>query len=287
MPRRASVELKPPSLDQRFRREFLTRGPLRTRASFFEARFFLRNRLLIRGRLNVAGQNEFTQFALQKCHRLPIIERGLIRQSDFGRLEGTPMNISHDTLLTVTPRLVCGLTFAWILTAMPPGASALNTPLRPAGNIPAKSTAVYKPRASKAPQTYLAMLGPAPLRFAEGERSLPPEPALPAAITLKKPNPPPESAHTNSLATNNPVINPATATPENIEASTPPASNAPKPVSILPDDTRQEIRAEDVLPFFQFPGAPESGAVAVPFTTAQPRSPSPTAPASSATYNLQ
>jgi len=198
------------------------------------------------------------------------------------------MNFSHATLSTVVPRVVCGLALAWILTAMPPGASALNTPLRPAANSPVvKSNIVYKSKASNGPQTYLAMLGPSPLRFADGERPLPPEPALPAAIIPKKPGLPPESAPKNSLATNNTASNPTTASSENIDTSTTPEGNTPKPVSILPDDTRQEIRAEDVLPFFQFPGAPDSGAVAVPFTTTQPRSPSQTAPASSATYNLQ
>jgi hypothetical protein len=230
---------------------------------------------------------EFIRFVLQKVDPQPIFERGLIRQSDFGRLEGTAMNISHDTLLTVAPRLVCGLALALILTAMPPGASALNTPTRPAVNSPPKSSAVRKARAdnNNGPQTYLAMLGPAPLRFADGEHPLPAEPAVPTAIVPKQPGPPPESAHTNSLANPNPVNTPTTATPENVNGSTPLGGDTPKPVSILPDDTRQEIRPEDVLPFFQFPGAPESGAIAVPFTTAQPRS--PTAPASSATYNLQ
>lgn len=64
-----------------------------------------------------------------------------------------------------------------------------------------------------------------------------------------------------------------------------PTPTATKPARILPDDTPRDLRAEDVLPYFQLSNepspAPTSG-VSVPFTPA-----SPAQPQSSATYQLK
>jgi hypothetical protein len=201
------------------------------------------------------------------------------------------MNFSHATLLTVVLRRVCGFALALVLTALTPSVSALNSPQRSAVISPAKSTAEYNPGAGhyRGPHTYLAMLGPAPLRFAEGQPPLPPEPALPTPPKPKEPaiapTPTSESAKVPVAATADPATTPAATTPENAESTGSPTPSTLKPVSILPDDTKHEIRAEDVLPFFQFPGSPEGSAMAVPFTTSQPRG--TTAPPSSATYKQQ
>jgi len=197
------------------------------------------------------------------------------------------MNFSHDTLLTVTLRLACSYTLAGVLTATPTGASALNSPQRPATISPVTSTANYKANTSHSldhdPQTYLAMIGPAPLRFAEAEQPLPPEPVLPTAASSKKPAAgTADTGHQSPLAATDSRANSSTPTTENTDLNATLTPSSLKPVSILPDDTRQEIRAEDVLPFFQFPGAPDDGAVAVPPTASQPRG--TTAPRSSATY---
>jgi len=196
------------------------------------------------------------------------------------------MKFSHDTLLNVKLRRTCGFALVWVLTALPPGASALNSPQRPA-ITPVTSTAVYKSGSNRNhdQQTYLAMIGPSPLRFAEGERPLPPEPVFPPPPKPKPPANAPEPGQKNPAETSGPVANSATPGSENTELTATLTPSTLKPVSILPDDTQREIHAEDVLPFFQFPGAPDSGAVAVPFSTSQPRG--TTAPRSSATYQQQ
>ncbi|WP_415908155.1 hypothetical protein [Oleiharenicola sp. Vm1] len=66
------------------------------------------------------------------------------------------------------------------------------------------------------------------------------------------------------------------------------AASGKPPATILPDDTRPKVRAEDFLPFFQFPGsAPANGDVTVvaPVPNAAPGA--APLPASSATYRQQ
>jgi hypothetical protein len=197
------------------------------------------------------------------------------------------MNFSHDTLIGVALRLGSGFALVAVVTAIPAGASALNPPQRPAVISPVKSTAVYKLGAGRnhVQNTYLAMIGPAPLRFADGERPLPPEPVFPPQPNPRQPVGAPEPGQKSPLAATEQVANPAKPTTENTELTATLTTSSLKPVSILPDDTQREIRAEDVLPFFRFPGASDSGAVAVPFTTSEPRG--TTAPRSSATYQQQ
>ena len=199
------------------------------------------------------------------------------------RIEGTSMNFSHDNLLSALARPACGLVIMGALGAPPSRASSLSSPQRPAVIAPVNSTAVYKTRSGRnhdAP--YLAMIGPAPLSFGSGERALPPEPVLPtppkSPVVAADSGVKPPGASTERTATSSQV------SPEEggVNAT---ITTTEKPVSILPDDMRREIRPEDVLPFFQFPGAPDGGALIVPPTTAAPRP--ATAPPSSATYNLQ
>jgi hypothetical protein len=199
-------------------------------------------------------------------------------------MEGTAMNFSHDNLLTALVRPLFGLVLIGALGAPPSGASSLNSPQRPAVIAPVNSTAIYKSRSGhNHDSTYLAMIGPAPLSFASGERPLPPEPVLPTPTkTQDNPLNPAQKlpvAATDSTASSTPSSS------ESTDLNATVTTSSEKPISILPDDTRREIRAEDVLPFFQFPGAPDTGALAVPFTTTSPRG--TTAPPSSATYKQQ
>ncbi len=197
------------------------------------------------------------------------------------------MKISHDSLLTVTLRVVCSFALAWALIALTPGASALNAPQRSSSVAPVNSSPTYMATQRANQRNYLAMVGPSPLRFALKEQPLPPEPVLPTPLHEKLPLIPPESApksaDTSSTATAATTPSPDPTT-QNTPANSTPPSDSPKLVSILPDDTKTEIRAEDVLLFFRFPGSPDNG-VTIPFTTTQPRG--TTAPPSSATYRQQ
>jgi hypothetical protein len=194
------------------------------------------------------------------------------------------MNFSHDNLLTALMRPICGLVLIGAFGASPSGASSLSSPQRPAVIAPVNSTATYKSRSGHNHDTpYLAMIGPAPLCFASGERPLPPEPVLPSPA--KTPDNPADATHKNPIAATDTTASPTTSSPENTDLNAIITTTSEKPVSILPDDTRREIRAEDVLPFFQFPGAPDGGALAVHFTSSSPRGTS--APPSSATYKQQ
>jgi hypothetical protein len=194
------------------------------------------------------------------------------------------MNLSHDNLLTALVRPVVGLVLIGAFGAPPSGASALNSPQRPAVIAPVNSPAIYKSRSGHNHDTpYLAMIGPAPLSFAIGERPLPPEPVLPTPP--KTPGNPLDSTQRTPIAVTDANASSTPSPSANNELNATVTTTSEKPVSILPDDTRREIRAEDVLPFFQFPGAPDSGALVVPFTTSSPRG--TTAPPSSATYKQQ
>jgi hypothetical protein len=191
----------------------------------------------------------------------------------------------QDRLLTVAVRMARCLALVYVTTASPPGASALDSPQRPAEFTPAKSTAEYlhKPNHYRGPHTYLAMIGPAPLCFAPAPPPLPPEPVLPTPPKPKKPpesaEPPPAPTAPTESSIKVPTLH------DNTDQNPEAGPNSPKPVSILPDDTKTQIRPEDVLPFFQYPGANDSGAMSVPFTTSQTRG-ATTIP-SSATYRQQ
>lgn len=76
--------------------------------------------------------------------------------------------------------------------------------------------------------------------------------------------------------------------PESVHLVAPPAATKPPPVSILPDDTRQKVRAEDFLPYFQFPGSGHGRSELSVIVPVPPTPPAPgTQPPSSATYRQQ
>lgn len=110
---------------------------------------------------------------------------------------------------------------------------------------------------------YLIATGPPALRFRGPEA--PPEPEVrPVAIGPPIPGLKPGEAvvaAANLAAVQPPMSEgelkaPAAASPRS-DRGPPPAKKDPP--SIIPDDTRSEIRAEDFIPFFQLPGSGASG----------------------------
>lgn len=194
------------------------------------------------------------------------------------------MTLLHDTMPTVVQRMARCLLLAWVLLVLTPGINALNTPQRSAALSPVKSTAEFNTNSSRQRnnRTYLALVGPAALRFAEAPPELPPEPPTPVPVPPKQPSVAENGPDVIPAIPSDTAVKPATDNPEKTGPLTP-DPKAPKPVSILPDDTKREIRAEDVLPFFQFPGASDSGSTAIPFSTIEPVRAKP----SSATYRQQ
>lgn len=152
---------------------------------------------------------------------------------------------------------------------------------------------------------YLTTLGAPQLRFAQ---TVPP-PDLTVHRTAAPPLPPSEeigqantaaaatafgsidalpgspAENTTDLAPPPPELGPL---PESIHALGNPAAPKPPPISILPDDTRQKVRAEDFLPFFQFPGSGPGRSELNVIVPVPPTPPAPgTQPPSSATYRQQ
>ena len=135
---------------------------------------------------------------------------------------------------------------------------------------------------------YLLVTGIMSLRFAEP----PPPPDLTtrlpagAPATLLTADAPPESASAAKSVTAADKPAEAGAAKAAAGASTDPTGPAERdkataaiPPSIIPDDTRPKVKAEDFLPFFQFPGSPTNDA---------PVSPPPgRQPPSTATYRQQ
>jgi len=194
------------------------------------------------------------------------------------------MTFSNDTQQTDVIRLARHLVLATLLAAPIPSYAALQTPRRPATIEAAQSTPISRQAVhQRSSRTYLAMVGPAALTFADTELTLPPDPVMPDP---PKPKPDP-TKNSSAHNTNNAALPPDSTTlkpvTEPLDPNTQPNPNGPKPVSILPDDTRREIRAEDVLPYFQFPGSTESGAAPVVIINQAPATPPP----STATYRQQ
>ncbi len=125
---------------------------------------------------------------------------------------------------------------------------------------------------------YLKVASVRPLRFSAEPR--------PVSKVGAKPAPAPEPIQPVSAATEPTSPAPAIETKEPVVP--PPASVSTAPsggkstLSILPDDTRSSSRAEDFLPFFQFP-AGDGVNVIVPASAAKPSAPGQL-PVSSATY---
>lgn len=193
------------------------------------------------------------------------------------------MNFSNDTKLTDVPRIAHHLALATLLAAPIPGFAALQIPKRPAATEPSPSESHQQqtPTRFRGARTYLAMVGPSALTFAETAAPLPPEPVMPAP---PKPKPEPTKTPANGNHSANLPPDPSTLKPatETTEPTAKPDDNGPKPINILPDDTRREIRPEDVLPYFQFPGAADNNAPTVIINPAPAA-----APPSTATYRQQ
>jgi hypothetical protein len=184
-----------------------------------------------------------------------------------------------------------------LLPATHPEALALSLAPRSAGTpIPNRpgGTLYDIPRS----RPYLPIVGPPSLRFQD---ELPP----PDLTTQPPAADPPvlgglraelavanrESVVTAAFADPNEDISiPVLAVPEAEEASrkpqgagyTPPSN----PVSILPDDTRRDVGAGDIIPFFQFPGASGQPGVSIAIPTPV-QAPEPVQTRSSATYRQQ
>lgn len=121
---------------------------------------------------------------------------------------------------------------------------------------------------------YLAVVAPTPLRF----QSPPPTDLTPHALISAPPRSPEtsESAIHEAASTVPPAdtSTPTTAPSAIKESVEEQVRHEPEPLPILPDDTPREVSPRDVIPFFQFPGAPTA-----PVPGAQPPS--------SATYRLK
>jgi hypothetical protein len=144
-----------------------------------------------------------------------------------------------------------------------------------------------EPSADPISRPYLTTVGSPALRF--GEPIPPPDLTVRPAAAAP---PQPSDDHVVTEASKADVtVTPPVATPA-VEtapaaASTKPAAPGKPPSAILPDDTRPKVRAEDFLPFFQFPtSAPANGDVTVVAPVSSAPAPAPM-PASSATYRQQ
>ena len=132
---------------------------------------------------------------------------------------------------------------------------------------------------------YLLVIGPAPLRFAPEPphnlpKSAPPAPPPPAVpdkeSTIEAAN---RQAAANVEAT---LVEPAPIPPSTLISAKPkPSVNELQP--LIPDDTRRQVRPEDILPFFSFPGNGANGGLIIG-TPPEPAAPRDKLPTSSATY---
>jgi hypothetical protein len=191
------------------------------------------------------------------------------------------MTSSTHTLLRFIAKLTRCLSLA-LLPALASEARALSAPQRktfigaPAN---ARSTAT-----TSASTPYLTVLGSLPLRFArphlDGTDEPPPTPVLKVEEVL--PEQSDEKKTPDTPATPALEEKPADPAPVPQPLIVPEQPLAP-PLPILPDDTKRELRAEDVLLYFRYPNStPSDGTqVVVPLPSSQPQSaPIP----SSATY---
>lgn len=137
---------------------------------------------------------------------------------------------------------------------------------------------------------YLKVSGNLPLRFAAAPRPIPLLPVK-ASVAAETAQPVPAASASSSSAESSVGSAPATiaavkepsttASTVDTYTTTRPSNDKPVP-SILPDDTHPSSRAEDFLPFFQFPSGKDV-TVVVPASAAQAPAPG-NLPASSATY---
>jgi hypothetical protein len=188
------------------------------------------------------------------------------------------MNFSSPLLFAAWARLARRVS----LTLLPALASeSMVSVVHGATTARATSSRMQSGSSRSAPSVpYLTLLLPPPLRFQDAPPPIDTTAHLAAAAPPSPSGPLEELAVSNRDAAVTSTIAPGQSpsasepvTSEGVqnEAVTP---QAPRPslVKILPDDTPRDVGAEDVLPYFQFPGTP-------------PAAPTPsTLPPSSATY---
>ena len=190
------------------------------------------------------------------------------------------MTFSHNSLFRLAAKLSRCLSLA-LLPALASEAHALSHAPR---KNPVRSASATASSSKSNGTPYLAALAPLPLRFARPglePAAEPPAPPVaktpePAAIEPQEPQKPagPPADIPTSPAIEQPVAQLPHEEPDPV---------VPPPLPILPDDTKRELRAEDVLLYFRFPGENgPRGAVAVPVSPTQPQS--APLPPSSATY---
>ncbi len=159
--------------------------------------------------------------------------------------------------------------------------------LLPAVAISGQSVAP-EPSSHSITRPYLAAVGAPALRF--GEAVPPPDLSVRPAAGA-----PPQPIEEHGAPLIEPIrgdvtaMPPTSVAPEAISSPEPIRSTPSKPPpAILPDDTRPKVRAEDFLPFFQFPGsASANGDVTVVAPVPSSASTAAPLPASSATYRQQ
>lgn len=128
---------------------------------------------------------------------------------------------------------------------------------------------------------YLLAVGPPPLRFAQAlplpdvstrpASAAPPVPAVVEEIAAANA----ASAKPVGTAPPSPVAPPEAPAPEPATTLVAPVDTAKPtpaktPAALIPDDTQHELRPEEILPFFQMPGAGGAATVVVPVVPAQP-----------------
>lgn len=187
-----------------------------------------------------------------------------------------------------TARLFRGSVFLLAL-ALGSEATPLAGPMLPRTGLPAPPPARSNSERD-ASSPYLLAVGPPPLRFAQ---ALPP----PDLSTCPSPAAPPLPAVAEEIASTNAasarsfaavrggeIAKPDQRQAMSAEAAREAPSKAPEKKetpALLPDDTQREIRPEEILPYFQFPGS-GGGTIVVPANSPSPES--TRLPVSSAVY---
>jgi hypothetical protein len=199
------------------------------------------------------------------------------------------MTSSNHTLLRLAAKLTRCLSLA-LLPALASEARALSAPQRKTF-IGSSAAQTASSASSSATTPYLTVLGSLPLRFARPnlDRSdEPPAAPVPKVVEIAPEKAEPGKTQTHELASQSvseskPAEQPSLDSLEKTAADPEPITAPALP--ILPDDTKRELRPEEVLLYFRYPNAGRASEatthVIVPLTPAQSQSgPIP----SSATY---
>ena len=215
---------------------------------------------------------------LQKRQRAPIIVWVSMPSCRASGGSLSHMNFSSPLLFAAWARLARRVS----LTLLPALASeSMVNVAHGAPSARATSSRMHSGSSRSVPSVpYLTLLLPPPLRFQDAP------PPIDTTAHLAAAAPPSPSGPLEALAVSNrdaavtstnatgqsPATEEQVATEGVMNEVSPPQATRPSLVKILPDDTPRDVGAEDVLPYFQFPGTP-------------PAAPTPsTIPPSSATY---